>query len=78
MFISAYFLLQGSVSSNGEAVADVQFLLYPQEGIKVASVCIVRNAHFSKNLIFVAFFFKLMYLHNCHEMVKPLPEGTGI
>ena len=28
-------LLQGHVSSNGEAVADVQFLLYPQQGVKV-------------------------------------------
>jgi len=50
------FDVRGSVSSNGEAVADVQFLLYPQEGIKVASVCIVRSAHFSKNLN--------SYLHN--------------
>ena len=30
-------LLQGHVSSNGEAVADVQFLLYPQQGVKVRS-----------------------------------------
>lgn len=31
-------LLQGHVSSNGEAVADVQFLLYPQQGVKVSTV----------------------------------------
>ena len=30
--------LQGHVSSNGEAVADVQFLLYPQQGVKVCTV----------------------------------------
>ena len=29
-------LLQGHVSSSGEAVADVQFLLYPQQGVKVS------------------------------------------
>ena len=31
-------LLQGHVSSNGEAVAGVQFLLYPQQGVKVSAL----------------------------------------
>ena len=41
-------LLQGHVSSNGEAVADVQFLLYPQQGVKVSTVHQMQYMKISK------------------------------